>query len=322
LEGQSLLILNPENKVLLKTKAKPYLKDLDLSQIHSEKDSFFPIRVKDEILMVNKLYSEKLRTIISILESAEKGRPLPPLSSRVKDVYSYIIQRILKNFIEQNFLKVQLSERRYKTQAMEFLALQSQLNPHFLYNTLDTINWKAASMTGGPNELNTIVENLSDILRYSLDGQNNLVTLQKEIAYTFSYINIQKIRYKDKFDVIWEYDDKVLKYHIMKLIFQPFIENSLYHGIKEKEGTGLIKVKIKARQTRLCISIVDNGIGMLPERLKHVREKLRLDQDQTRHIGLFNTHRRLKLTYGDSFGVKLNSKFGWGTALYITIPID
>ena len=271
---------------------------------------------------LTKKNREHLKTIITILEFAEQGKPLPPLSARVKDVYSYITQSILKNFIEQNYLKVQLSERKYKAQAFEFGALQSQLNPHFLYNTLDTINWKAARLTGGRNELNAIVENLSDILRYSLDGGGNLVSLQTEIANTNSYVNIQKIRYQDKFDVIWEVDDRVEKYRIMKLIFQPLIENSLYHGIQEKEGKGCIKIKIRVHGSRLLVSVIDNGIGILPDRLRRLREALASSPEPTRHIGLMNTHKRLQLTYGESFGIKLNSKFGWGTAVYMTIPMD
>ncbi|UUZ97218.1 histidine kinase [Paenibacillus sp. P25] len=161
-----------------------------------------------------------VKSIVTILESAENGKPLPPLPSRIKDVYSYIIHRILNNFIEHNYLSIQLSERKYKAQAMELVALQSQLNPHFLYNTLETINWQIASLTGKPGKLNKMVENLAAILRYSLEGHNKPVLLQKEIAYTLSYIDIQKVRYQEKFDVIWEYEDEVKKYPVPKLVLR------------------------------------------------------------------------------------------------------
>ncbi|WP_240417268.1 cache domain-containing sensor histidine kinase [Paenibacillus periandrae] len=266
---------------------------------------------------------QDLKTIVSILDSAKHGQPLPRLPIQGKSVYSYIMHSLLQNFIEQNYMRVQLSERKYKAQAIEFAALQSQLNPHFLYNTLDTLNWKAASLTGRPNELNTIIENLSDILRYSLDGSSGLVTLKLEIANTLSYIQIQKVRYKEKFHVIWDYEPELEKYNMLKLVFQPLIENSLYHGITEKEGPCVIKIRIHTDQSRLYIAVIDNGIGILPERLARLRSQLESSQlDQSLHIGLFNTQKRLKLTYGEKSGIRMRSKFGWGTAIYITIPIN
>ncbi|MET3292302.1 UNVERIFIED_CONTAM: two-component system sensor histidine kinase YesM [Brevibacillus sp. OAP136] len=270
--------------------------------------------------LTQKNYAD-VKAIITTLHSAENGKALPPLPSRVKNVYSYIIHRILQNFMEHNYVKVQLSERKYKAQAMEFAALQSQLNPHFLFNTLETINWKAISMTGRPNELNHMVENLADILRYSLDDQNKMVILQKELIYTESYIKIQKVRYRDKFDVIWAYDDEVKKYHVMKLILQPLLENCLYHGIKENERC-LIKIKIRTTPAFLHISVIDNGNGIKPEKLAEIRERLESNVDQTRHIGLHNTHKRLKLTYGEPYRLAMRSKYGWGTAVHLSIPID
>ncbi|WP_289142685.1 sensor histidine kinase [uncultured Brevibacillus sp.] len=264
---------------------------------------------------------DNIKTIISLLHSAEKGIPLSPLPRQGKDVYSYITQSIVKNFIEQNYLKVQLSEQKYKMKAMEFSALQSQLNPHFLFNTLGTIYWKAASLTGGLNSVNKMIENLSDILRFSLNGENKLVTLQDEITYTISYIDIQKVRYKDTFDVIWKIEDNIQQYKVMKLFLQPLIENSLYHGIKEKNSFGSIKIKMKVVQSFLHISVTDNGNGMTRERLRVVRDNLNASIEQTNHIGLLNTHRRLKLTFGEQYGLLICSKFRWGTSVHLTIPI-
>lgn len=374
LDSQTLLILNPENEILVKNQAASYLPGVDLAEINKRPDSLFELTFHNRDFVINKLYSEKyhwtfvsivpksslyetpnrmhhmtltlllmsflggtilayylaknnhndIKTIIGILDAAKKSQPLPQPAQQGKSVYSFIIRNLLQNFIEKNYLQVQLSERKYKAQAMEFTALQSQLNPHFLYNTLDTLNWKAASLTGKPSELNTIVENLSDILRYSLDGPDGLVSLKTEIDNTISYIEIQKIRYKDKFHVTWDYDPELEKYNILKLMFQPLIENSLYHGIKEKEGSCIIKIRIKADTSRLRIAVIDNGIGILPERLAQLRTQLDSDVqlDRTRHIGLFNTQKRLQLTYGEPFSLSIRSKFGWGTGIYITIPID
>ena len=261
-----------------------------------------------------------LMNIISILDSAKNGNLSQSPVLDTSDEYNYIAQNILKSFIEQNYLKMQLSERKYKFQAMELLALQAQINPHFLFNTLETINWKVIALTGKPNEVNNMVGNLSDIMKYSLDGPNHNVLLIEEIKNTISYINIQKIRYREKFDVIWQYDSIVEKYEVVKLILQPLIENSIYHGIKEKSGKSLIKIKIMVKNERLRIAIVDNGLGLEREVLRSIKERLCGSDEYHKHIGLFNTNKRIKLAYGQEYGIHIRSRLNCGTAVYIDIP--
>lgn len=261
-----------------------------------------------------------LRDIIKVLDRVEKGESLPPLPSSVNDVYSYIIHGILKNFMEQSYLKIQLAERKYKTQELELAALQSQLNPHFLYNTLETINWKIIGLTKGPSELTNMIEKLADILRYSLDDNDTLTNFKEEISYSKNYIDIQKIRYKGKFDVIWEYHKNIEKYSTKRLILQPLIENSLYHGIKNSEKKCLIKIKIKLIHNNILISFIDNGIGIKQDQLELIQQNLDLDSGVFKHIGLFNTHKRLQLTFGKQYGLKVRSKLGWGTVITIRIP--
>ncbi len=263
-----------------------------------------------------------ISNIISIIDSAESGKTLPPFPDRVKDEYGYIIHNILKTFIEQSFLKVQLSEKKYKFQALELLALQSQLNPHFLFNTLATISIENLSLIGKPNNVNRMIDNLSDILKYSLSSPHQTVTLEEEIQHTISYINIQKFRYEDKFNVLWDYDDAVLQYHVIKLLIQPLIENSIYHGIKEKEGSSLIKIKFIIHEDYIRVAVIDNGLGITAEKLSMIREKLSSGEEYSEHIGLYNTDKRLKLSYGEEFGIKIRSRYGMGTVIYLKIPIE
>ena len=263
-----------------------------------------------------------LKAIISTIESAENGAALPPLPSRVKDEYGYILQNIIKTFIEQSYLKVQLSEKKYKLKTTEMLALQSQINPHFLFNTLNTIFWKSISLTGEQNEVSKMIDYLANILRFSLGNPDKTITLSEEISNTISYIEIQKIRYKNKFRVIWQYDDKITQNKIIKLLLQPLVENSIYHGIKGKEGTSIIKVKITEDDSHLKISVFDDGLGIDNETLKKIRKNLNQDGEYSGHIGLTNTNKRLKLTYGEEFGLSIRSKYGRGTGIYIKIPIS
>lgn len=263
----------------------------------------------------------RIENIISIIESAEKGKSLPPLPSRVKDEYGYIIQNILKTFIEQSYLKIQLSERKYKLETMELIALQSQMNPHFLFNTLDTINWEMIALLGKPSLVNKMLENLSDILKYSLGDPNETVTLEEEIKNTKSYINIQKFRYGDKFTVLWDYSEDITCCKVKKLLLQPLVENSIYHGIKEKEGTSSIKIRICRDDTKIGIAIIDNGLGIPRQRLSEIRQKLEKEDDYSQNIGLYNTNKRLKLSYGNEGSFQIRSRENMGTAIYITIPL-
>lgn len=263
-----------------------------------------------------------LKNIILAFESAEKGEPLPALPSRIKDEYSYIQQNIIKTFLEQSYLKVQLSEKKYMYKASQLIALQAQINPHFLFNTLKTIYWKSVALTGGQNEISGMIEDLSGILHYSLGNPEALVPLAEEIKNTQRYIGIQKIRYKDKFGVIWQYDEALTEFKVVKLLFQPFIENSIYHGIKEKEGSSYIKIKINRSESILKIAIIDTGLGIDTDTLSKIRTKLHEEGENSEHIGLFNTDKRLRLMYGEEYGIKLRSKQGLGTVVYISIPID
>ncbi|WP_413378115.1 cache domain-containing sensor histidine kinase [Alkalihalobacillus sp. 1P02AB] len=263
-----------------------------------------------------------LRTIIDLLNHAKTHTQIP-LHTRQKNnnLYSYITEKVLKNFIKHDYLQMQISNHEYKNQAAQFNALQSQLNPHFLYNTLETINWRATALTGGHNSLNEMVELLSDVLRYSLDEPGNLVSIKKERRYTESYIRIQQIRYQDKFEVEWSIDEAAHQYLIPKMILQPLIENSLSHGFKEGHEQGQIKIKIHVRSSLLLLDIIDNGIGMSQERLNTVRQQLVTESTVGRHIGLSNTHKRLQIIYGVEHGLEVDSKQNWGTRIRIRIPI-
>lgn len=261
-----------------------------------------------------------IRNIISIINSAETGSPLPDVSSSSKNEYEYIIENIIKTFIEQRFLQIQLSEKKYRMKTMQLLALQNQINPHFLFNTLETLNWKIFSLTHKTTEANRMVGDLSDILKYCLDDPLNTVTLADEIKNTKSYIEIQKIRYMDKFDVIWKYNESCLSIQVMKLILQPLIENSLYHGIRDKEGRSSIKIKIYERADELKISVIDNGLGISAEELKAIRNELEKDYDVSGSIGLYNINKRLIINYGEQYGAKIYSKKGFGTVVSLRFP--
>lgn len=263
----------------------------------------------------------RILDIIKIINSAEKGEEMPALLYDIHDEYSYITNRIIKTFLEQKYLKLQLSEKKYRQKTLELLALQAQINPHFLYNTLETIYWKVFQFTGRPNQVNKMLENLSDILKYSLAQPRKTVKLEEEIKHTKNYLEIQKIRYKGKFKVIWEYKKEILKINIIKLVLQPLVENSIYHGIKEKDSSCSLKIKIRLLKDKVKISIIDNGIGIKREHLLKIKDRLDKGQKLNQMVGLYNTNKRLKLLYGEKNGLDIRSKYMLGTVVYFYIPI-
>lgn len=289
------------------------------------KFTFFVLALSIFVSIIYSFYLTKrnfndLRSIIQVLQRVEKEEPLPHLPIQNNNVYNYIIHKILTSFMQHSYVKIQLSEKKYKMQALRLSAFQSQVNPHFLFNTLETINWKIMQVTKGPSELTKMIEDLGDILRFSLHTENKMVALREEIEYTKSYIDIQKIRYRNQFDVIWSVDKEYEKQLVVRLILQPLIENSIYHGVIDTKNICLIKVKVKVIQDVLHISVIDNGRGIEAERLEYIRNML-ANELPTEHIGLYNTHSRLRLTYGSQYGITIKSKHGWGTSVVIKIPI-
>lgn len=281
--------------------------------------SFF-IGVIVSFFLTKKNYND-IKNIISVIDSAEANRPLPPIRNDTKDVYSYIIQKIIRKFIEHSYLEVQLSERKYKLKTIELLALQSQLNPHFLFNTLESIYWKVLGLTGKHNDANQMLEYLSGLLKYSLLDPNKSVPLDHEINSTMNYIEILKFRYKDKFEVVWDVDSNLRHFIVPKLLLQPIIENSIHHGIRGKNGQGLIKIKVYRQNDLMIIRTTDNGTGMTKTKLKEVCNRIDQDEEISKHIGLYNTNRRLKLTFDDHYRMVIQSKLNWGTSVTLTIPL-
>ena len=260
-----------------------------------------------------------INSMIEIINSAKNGKIVSPVSSS-NDEYNYIITGLVDSFIKNDYLQVQLSEKAYHTKVLELTMLQSQINPHFLSNTLETIYLRSIALTNSPNVVSNLIENLSDILRYALSDPTSTVLFSNELNYTKCYLNIQMFRYKEKLQVSWDYDPALDKYSVMKLLFQPFIENAIYHGIKEKEGNGKLRIRCYLKSDEIHIQIVDNGKGITREQLTALRNSLHTGNDNYQHIGVINTFRRLELLYGDQLSFSIKSKYLIGTAIWITIP--
>ena len=206
--------------------------------------------------------------------------------------------------------------------ATELKLLQAQINPHFLYNTLDTIIWLAEA--GRKDEVVMMVTTLSDFVRTTLSKGRDYISVKEEEAHIRSYLQIQQFRYRDILEYAIEIPEELYEYQILKLTLQPLVENALYHGIKNKRGLGHIRVTGEKKEEKLVFRVWDDGRGMEPERLEKVRQlmegRAEVDRSDPSGFGLFNVAQRLKLNYGAEYGISVESVYGEWTEFMIVIP--
>jgi len=204
----------------------------------------------------------------------------------------------------------------------ELRALQAQINPHFLYNTLDTIIWMAESKK--TDQVVKIVSALSDFFRISLSKGMDWITIGEEMHLIRSYLTIQKMRYRDILDFKIEVNEEVAENTILKLLLQPLVENALYHGIKNKRQGGTISVRARRNgKDEVLLEVEDDGIGFAPERLAQLRAWLEDDSGDIRlesGFGIGNVNRRIRLYYGRPYGLSIQSEYTIGTCVTLVIP--
>lgn len=217
----------------------------------------------------------------------------------------------------QELMKQNIYEQQQKRKS-ELKALQSQINPHFLYNTLDSIIWMAEGKKN--EEVVVMTASLARLLRQSISNEEEQVPIGQEVEYARSYLTIQKMRYKDKLEFQIQVDAQIMRVPIIKLVLQPLIENAIYHGLKYKEGKGLLIVRGYREGENAVLQIKDNGAGMDEQTLSHIFEKHKVNY-RSNGVGVYNVQKRLQLYYGMDYGITYSSKQGEGTTASIVIPM-
>ncbi len=272
--------------------------------------------------------------IISMIISAKISRPIKMLEKSMKKVEQgdfdinidikgeAEVAKLSKTFnlmvtrIRQ--LMEQIVYEQEQKRKSEINALQAQINPHFLYNTLDSIVWMAEN--GNSQEVITMVTALARLFRISISRGKNIITVQQELEHAKNYLIIQNIRYKNKFKFEIEAEEKVLQYKTFKLILQPIIENSIYHGIEYMVDEGFIKVSVKESEDKLLFQVEDNGLGMTQETLSNILN-IEPGKKGESGVGVKNVDQRIKLYYGKQYGLEIESELEQGTKVSIWLPI-
>lgn len=228
----------------------------------------------------------------------------------------------LRNLINQVYIqKIKEEKLKSNQKDAEFKMLSSQINPHFLYNTLETIRMKA--FIRGDKEISNIVKKLGKIMRRNLEVSGKPVTLQSEIELIENYLEIQAMRFEGmvNYELFIDKEINTKKYMILPLLLQPIVENAFVHGLEEKKEKGTIIVKIYKQEEKIIIEIEDNGIGIEKSRLDKLNKILNNCEDESNSIGMRNVNQRIKIHYGNDYGIKIESKMFVGTSVKVYLPM-
>ena len=257
--------------------------------------------------------------LVDIFSAAERGEVIGQPEPIVKDEYNLILNNILFLFIKNSQMQVNLMEKQHQNQISELMALQLQINPHFIFNTLQTMDLEVLKEIGGQSTLHTLIQELSKIMKYALTNPTEFVSLREEMNYLKAYIEIQEVRFNNNIVIYYEVDDSLLEHSVFRLMLQPIIENSVNHGIRSTNARCCIKIKVRRKMNYICVDIVDNGCGMTKAVLKELKNKI--NDAKSKNIGLTNLNRRLILQYGEDSRLKILSKKDMGTVVSFRIPI-
>lgn len=264
-----------------------------------------------------------VKNILNLLKNPDVYEPVGPAEQGFKqDEIQEITGNIVRNFYSNRQMQKELEDYLNLVNKAQLAALQAQISPHFLYNTLENLRWRAIAICKGDNEVSQIILNLSEMLRISLDNSRQIISLEEEIKNARLYIEILQLRYADKIKVEWNIAEELKKCQIVKVSLQPLIENAVYHGIKPLRGQGVISISAFCEEERVKIQVRDNGVGMSQEECRLLNEDLKSAyQTKEGHIGVRNVGQKLKLILGDAAEMSLRSEIGEGTVVTISLPL-
>ncbi len=257
--------------------------------------------------------------LVEVFSAAERGEPIEDPQPVVKDEYNLILNNILFLYLKNNQMQVALLEKQHQHQVSELMALQLQINPHFIFNTLQTMDLEIMKELGGQSTLHTLVQQLSSIMKYALVDPTEAVTIREELDYLKAYLEIQEVRFNNNIITYYEIDEELYGNYIFRLMLQPVIENCVIHGIKSVNQRCYIKIKVYQRKDQIYICVIDNGCGMSKQHLEEL--KVKINDPKAKNIGLTNLNRRLILRYGEDSKLDIQSKSGMGTVICFRIPI-
>lgn len=250
------------------------------------------------------------------MSSVEEGAPVPMKEPRTRDEVGKLISSYNYMTREINDLMQQQKKTAEELRLAEFQSLQAQINPHFLYNTMDMIHWM--SLQGRNEEVSEVVQNLSRFYKLTLSRKRDLSSIENELEHAQVYLQLMNMRYDDKIDLVVDVPNELLQYRIPKLTFQPILENSILHGILEKEEkSGTIVLTAWEEEGDIVILISDDGVGMTEDEIARILSENVSHERKGSSIAIYNIHNRLRLLYGEPYGLTYQSNGGCDVTIRI-----
>lgn len=274
------------------------------------------------VILLAVFFSQFISRPIGILKAAmkavEDGRLKVQIREERRDEFGILNRGFNRMITRIQRLMDELYHEKLLKKEAELKNLQAQINPHFLYNTLDLIHWMARLNKN--DKVSQLAFSLSNFYRLNLGSGKDIVTVRDTIALLTEYLNIQKIRFGEKFSFEIVAEEELMGCQVLRLLIQPLVENAIYHGIEKKKGKGFIKVTVSRRAQQLEFRVEDNGVGISPEKLEQIQECLSRRETKT-NFALVNIEQRIKICYGENYGLKIESHPDHGTVVRVLLPL-
>ncbi len=322
-----ILTIFPARHVDWKLIGVYYLSDLSAEQRDLTEFIVLTLAFGMLIFMSVSFYmTDRITKPISELANSMRAVEMGDFNTQIDVQGEYEVMQLARRFnlmtAQIKSLMKQVVEEQESKRKSELSALQAQINPHFLYNTLDSVIWMAEN--GKHHDVVKMVTSLARLFRISISRGRNVITVKEELSHAENYLTIQKMRYKDQFEYRFEIDDEVLNYRTQKLLLQPIIENAIYHGIRQMVDEGEIVIRAYAKDDILYFEVEDNGLGMSELVRKDILKRHdQIDDGAVRvgGVGVTNVFERIKLMYGEDFGIDIESEIEEGTKITLSIPV-
>ncbi len=267
--------------------------------------------------IINRDIDKPIKNLIKHMKKLEAGRFSDKIEEVRKDEFGKVFQAYNSMTVEIEKLIQELYQEKLVKKEMELKILQEKINPHFLYNTLDTINWIA--MEHQVEDISKMVISLSTMYRKTFNRGRDLISIEDVMTSIACYLDIQRIRYGESFVYEIDFQEETKHLEILNLIIQTLVENAIIHGMEGKKENGRILVQARKEGEFLTVEVTDNGMGMEDEKLNLIRASISSTGMES-ESGLRNVQKRIKLYYGNQFGIKIDSMKGAGTTVRVTIP--
>ncbi|ODM25338.1 hypothetical protein A7W90_03360 [Clostridium sp. Bc-iso-3] len=273
------------------------------------------------ILLLSKTVYRKLNRLIVSMRQLEKGNFNIHIRHKDTDEFGFIYSRFNDMVEKIRYLFGELYTQKLLQKDAELKLLQSKINPHFIYNIFDNMNWLI--QLERYEELEILVDSVSTYFKRSLNAGKDFISVADTLQQLESYVKIQKIRFKDRFECTFDFDDEIIEMMIPNFMLQPLLENAICHGVEPKTGESLIQVKGIRIRNKVFFTIEDDGAGINSDTLKKISDFLANDKvDEDNYFALANINRRIKLYYGEEYGLSIRSTESVGTKVTVIIPFN